>query len=142
MLTLSTFAPATKAALQPDQTAPATIPVSPAPSQVLPAPKSPGINRPDNMPNPNHRNGNHSDRIWQKLGDLQKKFDALTDAQRKQVYEITDELTGRFVALTKKYLDLGVLTQTEAAQITGVLQNGYEMAKKNGRVLFAFPPIQ
>jgi hypothetical protein len=135
---------------QPGQTAPVTSPpvtVSPAatPAPDTPVPRTPenippNCNRPDcNQPNQNAPDGNRPNTMRNKLSELQKRFDALSDKQRKEVYAITDELTAKFAALTRKYRDLGVLSKTDAAQITSVLQAGYEMAKKNGRILFALP---
>ncbi|NLO48473.1 MAG: hypothetical protein GX111_09180 [Clostridiales bacterium] len=137
---------------RPRETAPAISPAATTPPTAAPTPGTPvpqipennppGCNRPDcNHPNQNAPDTNRSNMMQNKLNELQKKFDALSDKQRKEVYAITDELTSQFVALTKKYRDLGVLSKTEAAQITNVLQTGYEMAKKNGRILFALPPM-
>lgn len=73
---------------------------------------------------------------------LQKRFDALSDEQRGEVYKITDELNNKFIVLTDKYREIGLLNKQEADQITGVLKNGYAMAKASGRVIFALPPLR
>lgn len=75
------------------------------------------------------------------MNNMQKKFDALSDKQRREVYKITDEITQKLVSLTDKYKELGLLTKQDADQITSVLKNGYEMAKESGRLIFALPPM-
>jgi hypothetical protein len=41
--------------------------------------------------------GNRPGMMQKKLNDLQKRFDTLTDNQRKEVNKITDELTAQFL---------------------------------------------
>jgi hypothetical protein len=76
------------------------------------------------------------------MNTLQKRFDALSDQQRSEVYKITDELNNKFIDLTEKYREIGLLSKQESEQITGILKNGYAMAKASGRVIFALPPLR
>lgn len=114
----------------------------------------PNANQPNaNQPNANQPNANRPGQTLPEqnrpkpapenpMSTLQKRFDALSEEQRKEIYKITDELNEKFIVLTGKYRELGLLSKQDADQITGVLKNGYEMAKASGRIIFALPPLR
>lgn len=74
---------------------------------------------------------------------MQEKFSALSDSEKKQIYGITDEIEKQTEALIEKYASLGIMSAEKAAGLIAMISGSHEQAKENERIIFGMipPPV-
>lgn len=82
------------------------------------------------------RNGKGPEQFEQHLEDVQAKWDALTDAQKKQLQDLADEKLALELKTIDKQVELGLLEQEAADVIKQDLTSRHEEEKANGSVGF------
>ena len=55
--------------------------------------------------------------MMEKMKEMQAKFDALTDEQKKEIYDLYDKINVSKVELLDKYVSFGLITEQQAATV-------------------------
>lgn len=85
----------------------------------------------------NQEKGKPSDeemkKMKEKMEAAAKKWDALTDAQKKEVYTLMDSQQKIMNQLLDKYVELGIMDKTEVAEMKKNMSEGFEKMKESGQ---------
>ena len=66
---------------------------------------------------------------------MQEKFSALTDEQKKEIYDLYDKVNGAKIKLLDKYVELGLMTDEEAKSIQKHMSDVSEKIRSEGQFI-------
>lgn len=67
--------------------------------------------------------------------EMQEKFNALTDEQKKEIYDLYDKVNVAKVKLLNKYVELGLMTEDEAKAIQKHMSEVSEKVRQEGQFI-------
>lgn len=69
-----------------------------------------------------------------------KKWDALTTAQKKEVYTLMDSQQKIMNQLLDKYAELGIMDKDDVSEMKKYMSDGYEKMKESGQFPLQYGP--
>lgn len=67
--------------------------------------------------------------------EMQEKFSALTDEQKKEIYDLYDKVNVAKIKLLDKYVELGLITEEEANSIQKHMSEVSEKVRNEGQFI-------
>ena len=67
--------------------------------------------------------------------EMQEKFSALTDEQKKEIYDLYDKVNVAKIKLLDKYVELGLMTDEEAKSIQKHMSEHSEKIRSEGQFI-------
>ncbi len=67
--------------------------------------------------------------------EMQEKFSALTDEQKKEIYDLYDKVNVAKIKLLDKYVELGLMTDEEAKSIQKHMSDVSEKIRSEGQFI-------
>ena len=71
---------------------------------------------------------------------MQEKFSALTDEQKKEIYDLYDKVNVAKIKLLDKYVELGLMTDEEAKSIQKHMSDVSEKIRSEGQFIWFKAP--
>ena len=71
---------------------------------------------------------------------MQEKFSALSDEEKKEIYDLYDKVNDAKTELLDKYVELGLMTEQEAKAIKEQMSKHAEKIKDDGKFIGFKPP--
>ena len=72
--------------------------------------------------------------------DLQAKFAALSDVQKKEIYKLNEKLTEQSKKLISKYVEYGIVDEPHGKTLCRMLDDSLVQARKDGKLLLGVVP--
>lgn len=67
--------------------------------------------------------------------EMQEKFSALTDEQKKEIYDLYDKVNVAKIKLLDKYVEFGLITEEEAKSIQEHMSEASEKIRSEGKFI-------
>lgn len=94
---------------------------------------------PKDVPTPpaltEEQKGEMAKKLEAEYKEMQEKFNALTDEQKKEIYDLYDKVNVAKVKLLDKYVELGLITEDEAKAIQKHMSEVSEKVRKEGQFI-------